>query len=116
MNKSDFKNGETTELLIKAPYAGTGLICIERDRVDTYKWFTSSETSSVQTIQIPGGLEGNGYVTVMYTRDYNSSEIFMSPFCYAAVPFSISLENKTNKMDDAVGHHADCNYLHCMWQ
>ncbi|MBP5568498.1 MAG: alpha-2-macroglobulin family protein [Treponema sp.] len=99
MNKSDFKNGETAELLIKAPYAGTGLICIERDRVYTYKWFTSSETSSVQTIQIPGGLEGNGYVTVMYTRDYNSSEIFMSPFCYAAVPFSISLENKTNKIN-----------------
>lgn len=96
MNKTDYKPGETAELMIKAPYAGKGLICVERDKVYTYKWFSTQESSSIQTITIPQGLEGNGYVTVMFTRDYDSPEIFMSPFCYSAVPFSVSLDRRTN--------------------
>ena len=96
--KTDFKPGDTARLFIKAPYAGAGLIAVERDKVYTYKWFYSRENSSVQEITIPAGLEGNGYITVMYTRAYSSQEIYMSPFCYAAVPFSVSLESRTNRV------------------
>ena len=98
MEKADYKNGETAELLIKAPYAGSGLICVERDKLYTYKWFSTTEPSTIQKITIPEGIEGNGYITVMFTRAYNSSEVFMSPFCYAAVPFSVSLDNKKNNI------------------
>lgn len=98
MEKSDFKNGDTAELLIKAPYAGSGLICVERDKLYTYKWFSTTEPSSIQKITIPEGIEGNGYITVMFMRAYNSSEVFMSPFCYAAVPFSVSLDSKKNNI------------------
>lgn len=98
MSKSDFKIGEEAELLVKAPYAGSGLICVERDKVYSYKWFSSSEASSVQKIRIPEGIEGNGYITIMYLRDYNSEEVYMSPFCYAAVPFSVSLDAKKNNI------------------
>lgn len=98
MAKSDFKIGEEAELLVKAPYAGSGLICIERDKVYSYKWFTASEASSVQRIRIPEGIEGNGYITIMYLRDYNSEEVYMSPFCYAAVPFSVSLDSRKNNI------------------
>lgn len=98
LQKSDLRQGETAQLFIKAPYAGSGLIAVERDKVYTYKWFKSNGLSSVQSIDIPYGLEGNGYITVMYTRAYDSSEIYMSPFCYAAVPFSVNLDNRTNKI------------------
>lgn len=98
MAKSDFKIGEEAELLVKAPYAGSGLICIERDKVYSYKWFKATEASSIQRIRIPEGIEGNGYITIMYLRDYDSKEVYMSPFCYAAVPFSVSLDSKKNNI------------------
>jgi hypothetical protein len=98
MNKNDFRNGEEIELMIKAPYAGSGLITIERDRVYAYRWFTSSGETSMQRITVPAGLEGNAYVNVHYLRAQNSPEIFMAPLSYGAVPFSISRENRTNRI------------------
>lgn len=98
MSKTDFKKGENAELLIKAPYAGSGLICIERDKLYTYKWFTATEPTSVQHVTIPANIEGNGYITVMFKRAYNSEEVYMSPFCYAAVPFSVSLDDRNNNI------------------
>ncbi|MDR1869904.1 MAG: hypothetical protein LBQ82_07965 [Treponema sp.] len=98
MNKKDFRNGEEIELMIKAPYAGAGLITIERDKVYAYRWFSSSGETSVQRITVPADLEGNGYVNVHYLRSQSSPEIFMSPLSYGAVPFSISRENRTNRI------------------
>jgi len=98
MNKTDFRNGEEIELMIKAPYAGSGLITIERDKVYAHRWFRSSGETSMQTITVPAELEGNAYVNVHYLRSQDSREIFMSPLCYGAVPFSISRENRTNRI------------------
>ncbi|MBP5519403.1 MAG: alpha-2-macroglobulin [Treponema sp.] len=99
LESSDLKAGGTAKIFIKAPYAGAGLITVERDKVYTSKWFTTKNLSTEQTIEIPYGMEGNGYINVMFTRAANSDEIFMSPFCYGAVPFSIDKENRTNKIN-----------------
>jgi uncharacterized protein YfaS (alpha-2-macroglobulin family) len=98
MNKKDFRNGEDIELMIKAPYAGAGLITIEREKIYAYHWFRSSGETSMQTITVPAELEGNAYVNVHYLRSQDSREIFMSPFSYGAVSFSISRENRTNRI------------------
>ncbi len=98
LNKPDFNPGETIELMIKAPYEGAGLITIEQDKVYTWKWFQSSGETTMQTIRVPQNLEGNGYVNVVYLRSQNSREIFMSPLSYGSVPFSISKENRTNRI------------------
>jgi len=99
LEKSDLSTGSTAKLFIKAPYQGSGLITVERDKVYSYKWFTTNELSTIQTINIPAGLEGNAYINVMFTRSPDSDEIFMSPFCYGAVPISIDKENRTNKIN-----------------
>jgi uncharacterized protein YfaS (alpha-2-macroglobulin family) len=98
MNKNDFRNGEEIELMIKAPYAGAGLITIERDKVYSHRWFKSGGETSMQTITVPPDLEGNAYVNVHYLRSQDSPEIYMSPLCYGAVSFSISRENRTNRI------------------
>ncbi|MDR0320602.1 MAG: alpha-2-macroglobulin family protein [Treponema sp.] len=98
MNKSDFRNGEAIQLMIKAPYAGSGLITIERDKIYAYRWFNSNGETSMQTINVPADLEGNAYVNVHYLRSQDSPEIFMSPLSYGVVPFSISRENRTNRV------------------
>ncbi len=98
LDRQDFKNGETAQVFIKAPYAGAGLITIERDKVYAHKWFQSDGLSTVQSIDVPADLEGNGYVTVTYVRSLSSREIYMSPLSYASVPFSVSKDSKTNKI------------------
>jgi uncharacterized protein YfaS (alpha-2-macroglobulin family) len=94
--KHDFSPGEDIELSIRAPYAGAGLITIERDRVYEWRWFKASTTASVQHIRVPEALEGNAYVTVTFVRDPGSDEIFSSPLSYGVQPFSISLDSRRN--------------------
>ncbi|HEX3894788.1 MAG TPA: alpha-2-macroglobulin, partial [Rudaea sp.] len=90
LSKHDFAPGEDVEVAIRAPYAGSGLITLERDKVYAHAWFHSATTGSVQKIKVPADFEGNGYVNVQFVRDPASDEIFMSPLSYGVVPFSVN--------------------------
>jgi hypothetical protein len=102
LNKSDYQEGETIELSIQAPYAGSGLISIESDKLHSFVWFSSPTNNSVQEISIPKGIEGNAYVNVAFVRDLGSKEIFTSPLSYAVVPFSIDRSKRTLDVDIVV--------------
>ncbi|WP_137937154.1 MG2 domain-containing protein [Chitinivorax sp. B] len=95
LNKTDFEPGETIDVSIRAPYVGSGLITIERDKVYHHVWFKTTTTSSVQQIVLPKDFEGNGYINVQFVRDPGSEEIFMSPLSYGVTPFAVSLKNRT---------------------
>lgn len=96
LNKKDYAPGEEIEISVKAPYAGAGLITIERDKVYAHAWFKAGTTASVQKIRVPREFEGNGYVNVQFLRDPGSSEIYMSPLSYGVAPFSVNLEARRN--------------------
>lgn len=98
LNKKDYDPGEEIEISIRAPYAGAGLITIERDKVFTHKWFRAGVTSSVQKIALPKDFEGNGYVSVQFARDPASDEIYMSPMSHGVAPFVTSLARRTNPL------------------
>lgn len=98
LNKSDFAPGEPIEISLRAPYAGSGLITVERDKVYAHAWFTAKTTNSVQHITVPAGFEGNGYVNVQYVRDPASDEIFMSPLSYGVAPFSVNVDARRNPL------------------
>jgi len=98
LDRKDYAPGEEIEVSIRAPYAGAGLITIERERVYAHQWFKSSTLASVQRIRVPRDFEGNGYVTVHYIRDPASADIFMSPLSYGVVPFTLSLAQRTNAL------------------
>ena len=91
LDKDEYQPGETIKLAIQAPYTGAGLITIERDKVYAFKWFKADSSRSVQSIQLPKGIEGNAYVNVQFLRAPDSDEIFMSPLSYAVKPFKIDL-------------------------
>lgn len=90
LNQGEYQPGEEIDIAINAPYPGSGLITIEKDKVYSWQWFTTSTTSSVQKIRVPANMEGNGYINVQFVRDVNSDEIFMSPLSYGVMPFKIS--------------------------
>lgn len=95
LSKEDYQPGETIEVQIKAPYTGSGLITIERDKVYAHKWFRAGTTATTQRIQLPPGLQGNGYVNVTFLRAPDSPEIFMSPLSYGVVPFTVNRKQLT---------------------
>jgi uncharacterized protein YfaS (alpha-2-macroglobulin family) len=93
--RHDVAPGETIEMQITAPYAGSGLITVERDRVYAFKWFRADSSRSVQRIVVPAGLEGNAYVNVTFVRALDSKEIFTQPLSYAVAPFNIDRSART---------------------
>lgn len=99
LNKSDYAPGSTIEMQVVAPYTGAGLITIEREKVLAHKWFRASRNSTIQTIQVPYGLEGNAYVNVTFLRNPGNKEIFMSPLSYGVVPFTIQRGARTHTID-----------------
>lgn len=90
LDKQEYQAGETIEMQIATPFTGSGLITIERDSVLAYKWFQAETTHTLQTIELPKDLQGNGYVNVLFVRSLEAEEIYVPPLCYAVVPFSIS--------------------------
>ena len=92
LDKSSYHPGETIEMQITAPYAGTGLLTLERDKVFAFKWFKTESLHSVQTILIPEDFQGDGYVNVSFVRAWDSEELLKSPLSYAAIPFHVSAD------------------------
>lgn len=95
LNKTEYLPGDDVEVEITAPYAGSGLITIERDRVYATQWFHADTTNSLQKIHIPESFKGNGYINVTLVRDWNSSEIFINPLSYSVVPIKILMPSNT---------------------
>jgi hypothetical protein len=92
LSKKSYAPGETVEINVRAPYTGSGLITIERDKVYAVQWFHATTVNSVQTITVPATLEGNAYINVQFVRDPSSSEVYMSPLSYGVAPFSVNLD------------------------
>ena len=99
LSAKQYNAGDDIAISLTAPYTGSGLITIERDKVYASQWFTADTTSSVQHIRLPEGFDGTGYVNVSFIRALNSKEIFMSPLSCAVVPFTANLEKRRLKVD-----------------
>lgn len=99
LDKKIYRPGDEIAMQITGPYAGSGLITIEREKVLAYKWFKTDSTTTYETIKIPSNFEGNGYINVAFVRSWDSDEIFINPLCHAIVPFNISYEEQTVHID-----------------
>lgn len=98
LDKKDYRPGEEIKVSIRAPYAGSGLISIEREKVYSFIWFKTHTNESIQTITVPGRLQGNAYINVAFMRDIESPEIYSSPLSYGVVPFSINRDSRNNRV------------------
>jgi alpha-2-macroglobulin len=103
LDRAKYNSGDEIAVSITAPYAGSGLITIERDRVYAQQWFRADSASSVQHIRVPENFEGSGYVNVAFVRALDSKEIFVSPLSYGVLPFTANKEKRRLKLDIDAG-------------
>ena len=99
LDRAQYNSGDEIAINITAPYAGAGLITIERDRVYAHQWFQTGTAASVQRIRVPDNFEGSGYINVAFVRALDSKEIFASPLSYGVVPFTANMEKRRLKVD-----------------
>ena len=102
LDRAQYNSGDQITISITAPYAGNGLITIERDKVYAFSWFQTTTASSVQHIVVPADFDGSGYVNVAFVRALDSKEIFTSPLSYGVAPFTANMEKHRLKIDIAV--------------
>ncbi len=86
--------GQDLALRISAPFAGTGLITIERETVLAHSWFQAEAGESVQRIRIPADFEGEGRVSVIFSRSASSDAIYLNPLAHASLPFACGLSRR----------------------
>jgi len=99
LDRKQYNPGEDIAVSIIAPYSGSGLITIEREKVYAYAWFQTGTPSSIQHIRLPESFEGSGYINVSFVRALDSKEIFVSPLSYGVVPFTANVEKRRLKID-----------------
>jgi uncharacterized protein YfaS (alpha-2-macroglobulin family) len=117
LDREQYNSGDDIAVSITAPYAGSGLITIERDRVYAQQWFQANSASSIQHIRVPENFEGSGYVNVAFVRALDSKEIFASPLSYGVVPFTANKEKRKLKVDvSAVASSKPGEPLHIKYQ
>ncbi|MBQ4133836.1 MAG: alpha-2-macroglobulin family protein [Desulfovibrionaceae bacterium] len=92
LEKTEYASGDTLRFRMSAPFAGSGLITVERDRVEAHAWFRAAPGESVQEIELPEDFEGRGYLNVSFVRDGASDAIYMNPHAFGVAPFTVGLE------------------------
>jgi alpha-2-macroglobulin len=99
LDRAQYNSGDDIAISVTAPYAGSGLITIERDKVYAYIWFQTNTASSIQHIRVPENFEGSGYVNVAFVRALNAKEISISPLSYGVVHFTANIEKRRLNLD-----------------
>lgn len=90
LGKGEILPGEEVEVHLTAPYAGAGVVTLERDRVLSHYWFRTETTQTTVRIRVPDDSEGTVYVNAAFVRSPSSPEVFHSPLSYAAAPLRIT--------------------------
>lgn len=99
LDRKEYRAGDEIAVSITAPYAGSGLITVERDKVYAHQWFQTNNASSVQHIRLPVDFEGSGYINVAFVRALDSKEIFVSPLSYGVVPFKANVDKRRLRIE-----------------
>lgn len=98
LDKYEYNGGDEMQIFISAPYAGSGLITVESDKVLAHKWFTATTSDSVQTIRVPREYEGRAFINVSMVRAIDSDAVHSTPFTYAVAPFIANIEKRNQKL------------------
>lgn len=94
LDKTEYAAGETIKIALTTPYAGYGLLTLERDGVAAHRWFRAQAGESEHQIAIPANFEGRAYVNAALIRAWDSPDIYMEPLSHAVVPLTVAMDRR----------------------
>lgn len=95
LSRPEAQPGEEIEVHLSAPYAGHGLVTLEREKVISAHWFKTDSKTATLKIPIPADAEGTVYVNAAFVRSPSSPEILHAPLSYAAAPLIVAPDRRT---------------------
>ena len=78
LNKSTYRPGETAKLYIKAPFPGTLLLTVEREKVLRYRTIVMKENTATLSIPIRSSYRPNVYLSATLTRSIPTDTVSVS--------------------------------------
>ncbi len=68
LDQPQYKPGTTAKVLVKSPFAGTLVLCVETDRVIEQRVIAMAENTTTLEIPIPATLRGGAFITAAVVR------------------------------------------------
>ena len=68
LDQPQYKPGSTAKVLVKSPFAGTLVLCVETDRVIEQRVVAMPENTTTLEIPIPATLRGGAFITAAVVR------------------------------------------------
>lgn len=101
LDRKHYKAGDTINIALSLPYAGSGLLTLERSGVEAFAWFQAKAGDSIWQLRVPENFEGKGYIVASFARSVDSPEIYMSPYTFAIESFmaNMAVRDMALKMD-----------------
>ncbi len=93
-DEKEWLPGEELEFSLTTPFAGAGLITVERDKVLAQIWFKCDTKASVQKIRLPENFEGGAYLHVVMARSLDSPDVFLNPLASGIKPIPSARGNR----------------------
>lgn len=87
LDKKEYNSGDTIDIAFSLPYDAIGLAAIERDKVETFKWFKAHAGDNTLRLALPPDFAGKGYATLAFMRSPDSDATYMTPLAFAVEPF-----------------------------
>ena len=94
LDKDTYSPGETAQALIRAPFAGKLILCIERERVYTHRVVTMEENTASIPLPVAAEHKPNVYVTATLIRSTRSLERHAPARAFGTVPLTVNCEDR----------------------
>ena len=94
LDKTSYRSGETAKALVRAPFAGKLILCVERERVHSYRVLNMPENTASVEIPVTDAHKPNVYVTATLIRSTRSLEKHAPARAFGTVPLMVSCEDQ----------------------
>ncbi len=105
--KEVYKPGDVVEIAVDAPFAGSGLATLEREKVWAAAPFRTETPKAVVSLRIPENAEGTLYAAVCYLRAPDSPDVYRNPFARAAAAIEVRRPERSNAISLEVPEKAE---------
>ena len=105
LNKPAYRSGETAKLHVKAPFPGTLLLTIEREKVLSYRTIAMKENTATLSIPVRSSYRPNVYLSATLIRPIPADTLSLDPYqplparAFGVIPLKLDATQRRLSID-----------------